>query len=89
MPDTKKDRLRRGPAVPITITVQLDRSHWCVRCWYHGNTMAEALNPTLIAERWLSGNEAPTDATWHQLYTQVAIAMQDLAEVNARIIHAE
>lgn len=82
MPDSNVDRLRRGPAVPLTLTVQRDSSYWVIRAFYHGNTIHEALHPVLVAERWLSANEAPPNATWHQLYTAVAIAMSDLAEIN-------
>ena len=73
--------MRRGPAVPLTFTVEIDRHKWVIRGWYHGTTMVEALHPIMICERWLSGNEAPEDATWRQLYTQVAIAFEDLANI--------
>lgn len=89
MPDDKLDLLRKGPAVPLTITIHRDAGHWCLRAWYHGNTIHDALHPVLVAERWLTHEQAPVNASWQVLYRAVAIAMEDLAAVDVTFIRAD
>jgi len=88
MPDDIATRLAGTYAVPLTFTVGLEANHWCVRAWYHGHTVHDALHPVLVAEYTLRHDQAPPHALWGELYRGVAIAIEDLAagtNVNAYV----
>lgn len=72
--------LADGPAVPVTITCSRDNGHWCLRVWYHGHTIMEALHPVMLAERYLDHDQVPAHTSWRTLYTHAAIAIEDLAQ---------
>ena len=88
MPDTTAKQLADGPAVPISLTVNRESSQWVVRAWYHGNSMDEALHPTLIAEYGIDPAAVPLNARWRDLYRAVAIALEDLAAGDVDVEYA-
>lgn len=89
MADNAAHTIVTGPAVPLTLTVQRDGGHWCLRAWYHGNTALEALNPQLVAERYFSKGQVPLTASWVELWKAVALAVDDLSTLSGGIARAD
>lgn len=89
MADNAIHTIITGPAVPLTLVVQVDGAHWVLRAFYHGTTMHEAMNPQLVAERYFSKGEVPLEATWRQLWLAVALAVDDLAGLAAGITRSD
>ncbi len=89
MPDNLVRALVAGPAVPTTLTINRDQGLWTLRLWYHGHTMAEALNPVLLAELVLPGDQVPINARWEDLWRAVALKVLDLADGTGVTISAE
>lgn len=89
MPDNAAHTIVTGPAVPLTLVVQRDGGHWCLRAYYHGNTIRETLNPTLVAERYFSKAEVPLQAAWVDLWKHVALAVDDLSTLSGGIARVE
>jgi len=89
MPDNAAHTIVTGPAVPLTLVVQRDGGHWCLRAYYHGNTVNEALNPALVAERYFSKAEVPLQTTWHSLWKAVALAVDDLSTLSNSITRVD
>lgn len=89
MADNPTRTIVEGPAVPLTLVVQRDGGHWVVRGFYHGHTMAEAVRPLLVAERYLSKARVPLETDWATLWREVALAIEDLAELANGIIRVD
>jgi len=89
MADNSANTIVTGPAVPLTLVVQRDHGRWVLRAFYHGNTIVEALHPQLVAERWFSDVEVPQSPTWCTLWTEVALAVEDLATLSNGIVRVD
>jgi hypothetical protein len=89
MPDNTVHTIVTGPAVPLTLVVQRDEGRWVLRAFYHGNTIAEAMRPQLVAERYFSPDEIPSSSTWSTLWTEVALAVEDLATLSNGIVRID
>jgi hypothetical protein len=89
MADNAVHTIITGPAVPLTLTVQVDAGHWVLRAWYHGKTMADALNPQLVAERYFSKAQVPLEPTWRELWLHVALAVDELSTLSGGIVRTD
>lgn len=89
MPDNAKHTIVTGPAVPLSMTIDRDGGHWCLRAWYHGTTMQQALNPQLVAERYFSKGQLPLTCSWVELWKAVALAVDDLSTLSGGIARAD
>lgn len=89
MADINREEFVRGPAVPLSFTLSRDSGYWCVRAWYHGSTMLEALTPQMVAERYLDNQRVKPDASWRDVLRELALAVEDLAELTGGIVRTD
>lgn len=89
MADINREQFVKGPAVPLSFTLSRHEKCWVVRSWYHGASMAEALMPSLVAERYLDPARVPLECSWEVVLRELAIAIEDLGQLRNSIVRTD